>query len=402
MKLLFLRTDFYGAIRVGGSFSHIRGFLKGMDELGVGVETSSSAELFVGNPYPFHQIPYSPFFDSFPEAHCLAHNRTLEQNLPAIIEQTKPDFLYQRHSEFIYATSKIAEKFGLPLILEVNNIEAWLKKNWGGKLYFKNFLRRAEALQFHKADALMVVSEVLKQDLIRWFDLPEEKIHVNPNGVDVDAFSDRIDTAAFFQTLSDELKKRWRGKLLCGFVGTFGEWHGVEVLAKSVKRVVAKNPSIHFVLIGGGKLRKTVDEILETDGVSDYVTLLGSVSHELVPKYLSLCDVLLSPHVDNVDGTPFFGSPTKLFEYMGLGKAIVASGVGQIKDILRDGENGLLIPPKDENALAERILFLGENPDLRNALGKAARKDAVEKYSWRENARRVLQIAESLNKNEKR
>ncbi|NTV47076.1 MAG: hypothetical protein HGB11_11265, partial [Chlorobiales bacterium] len=66
MKILFLRTDFYGAIRVGGSFSHIRGFLKGMSELEVKIATSASTDLFEGNSYPFYHIPYSRFFDTFP------------------------------------------------------------------------------------------------------------------------------------------------------------------------------------------------------------------------------------------------------------------------------------------------------------------------------------------------
>lgn len=398
MKLLFLRTDFYGAIRVGGSFSHIRGFLKGMSELDVEIATSASTDLFEGNPYPFYHIPYSRFFDTFPEVHSIYHNRTLAKQLPAIIEKEKPGFIYQRHSEFVYKTSEIARRSGIPLILEVNNIEAWLKSNWAGKLYFKDILLKSEAVQFRDADALMVVSDVLKRDLVKWFGLPEEKIFVNPNGVDIDEFTDTIDTRGFWGALPEDLKLRWENKVLFGFVGTFGEWHGVDVLARSVKKVVSQNPSVHFVLIGDGKLRKTVEEILAADGVSDAVTLLGTVGHALVPKYLSLCEILLSPHVDNVDGTAFFGSPTKLFEYMGMGKAIVASAVGQIKEIVRDGESGLLARQKDPDDLAEKILLLAANAELRKEFGKAARKDAVEKYSWKENARRVLEVYQQVKK----
>jgi len=396
MKMLFLRTDFLGNIEVGGSFSHVRGFLSGINSFGVEIITSASSPL-IDLSYKFYEIKYSNLYQNFPEVHSIAHNKTIQKILPKIIEKEKPDFIYQRHSEFVFSTTQIARRYNIPLILEVNGIETYWKQ-YIGKLYFKNLLLRSEAVQFQKADALMVVSDVLKQDLIKWFNLPEEKIYVNPNGVDLELFSDEIDVAVFYQSLPEELQARWQGKLLCGFVGTFGEWHGVEVLAKSVKAVVAEKPFAHFVLIGDGKLRDTVEKILEADRVSEHVTLLGSVPHELVPKYLSLCDILLSPHVDNVDGSTFFGSPTKLFEYMGLGKSIIASSVGQIKDILQDGKNGILVPQKDEKALAEKIIFLCENPDWRYMLGNAAREHAVEKYSWKENARRVIDVYEKIKK----
>ena len=245
---------------------------------------------------------------------------------------------------------------------------------------------------------MFVVSDVLKQELLRQFDLPPEKIHVNPNGVDVEEFSDTIDAEGFFQTLPKELQERWRGKFLCGFVGTFGEWHGVEVLAKAVKPTVERNSRVHFLLIGDGKLRSSVEEILKADGVQEHVTMLGLVPHSLVPKYLSLCEVLLSPHTHNPDGTVFFGSPTKLFEYMGMGKAIIAAGVGQIGEVIHHECNGLLMRERDHFDLAEKIVYLAERPELRGRLGQAARRDAVEKFSWKENARRVVEVCQKLLK----
>lgn len=391
MKLLFLRTDFTGAQRVGGSFSHVKGFIGGLRELGVEVVTAAAAP--VDERCKFYPIEYNPFYSNLPEIASIAHNQTLKRELPKILDREKPDVIYQRHSEFVYAPSQIAEAYRIPLLLEVNGIETWVKKNWG-LLIFGGLLARSEAVQFEAAKAMFVVSEALRAELLRQFDVPAEKVYVNPNGVDVSEFSDAIDACAFFKTLPQDLQARWRGKFLCGFVGTFGEWHGVEVLAKAVKPTIEKNPNAHFVLIGDGKLRKTVEEILDEDGTREYVTMLGLVPHHLVPKHLSLCDVLLSPHVQNADGTAFFGSPTKLFEYMGMGKAIVAAGVGQIADVIHHERNGLIMKHRDHVDLAEKILYLAERPDLRQRLGQAARKDAVEKFSWKENARRVVATCE--------
>jgi glycosyltransferase involved in cell wall biosynthesis len=181
-----------------------------------------------------------------------------------------------------------------------------------------------------------------------------------------------------------------QGKIICGFVGTFGAWHGVEVLARAVKPTIQRNPYIHFLIIGEGTLRGEIERILRSDGVEEFVTLTGSVPHTEIPKHLGACEILLSPHVQNTDGTVFFGSPTKLFEYLGMGKAIVASSVGQIGEIMIDGQNCLLMKHRDHEDLAEKILYLVEHPDLRVKLGATARKNAIEMFSWQRNAQNVI------------
>jgi len=395
MKGMFLRTDFFGHLNTGGSFSHIAGFLDGMKELGHSMTFTASAECYATGKYDFRHIPYPSLFKNFPEIPCLAYNNTLQRHIPALLKELQPDFIYQRHSEFIYTPSAIAKKHSIPFILEANNSEWWWKKNWA-TLFFDDILRRCEDVHFHAADAIMVVSEVLKQDLVRLFNLPPEKIHVNPNGVDIHAFTNDIDSNAFFSSLSVELQQRWKGKTLCGFVGTFGEWHGVEVLAQSVIHAIRENPTIHFMLIGDGKLRSNVEKILADNNVEHHVTLLGTVKHHLVPFYLSLCPILLSPHTENTDGTVFFGSPTKLFEYMGMGKAIIASAVGQIADIIKDNHNGVLVQQRDPVNLAHAIIRLAQSPEHCAFLGKNARHDAVSTYSWKHNAQRVIDVVTSL------
>ncbi len=389
MNILFIRTDFFGSLRTGGSFSHIAGFLDGLQELGHNVALTASAPCFEPGRYRFFHIPYSPRFQNFPEFPSISYNTILERELPKIIEEFKPDVLYQRHSEYIYATSIIAKKYRLPLLLEANNSEWWWKKNWGF-VVFEKLLRRSEEFQFAQADAILVVSDVLKQDLTRLFDLPPEKITVNPNGADIHAFRADISQDEMQKTIPLEYREKWKGKRLCGFVGTFGEWHGVEVLASSVLPAIKKNPDVHFVLIGDGKLRRTVEEIIRRDGVEHHATLTGSVQHTAVPKYLAACEILLSPHTENTDGTAFFGSPTKLFEYMGMGKPIIASGVGQIGKIIRNRENGIIIPQRNPQAIADAIAFVLNDNQLAISLGRAARADAETMYSWKHNAQRAL------------
>lgn len=385
MNVCFLRTDFYGHVNVGGSFTHTRGFLDGLEQLGHDYFVVSSGDLSLRAGARLYKVPYSRLYQNLPEVLSIAYNRKLIREARAILKNERPAFLYHRHSEFNYASSILAREFGIPLILECNGSEVWVKKNWG-RVYFEHILQMAEDVQFQAADIVTVVSSVVKEDLVR-VGVEPSKIVVNPNGVDPARFRPDVDGSAVRATYN------LQGKIVAGFIGTFGAWHGVEVLARSIKPTVRRNPNIHFLVVGEGNLRGLIEQRIADDGVAAHVTLTGSVPHAQVPEYLAACDILLSPHVQNTDGTVFFGSPTKLFEYLGMGRAIVAAGIGQIGEIMHDGENALLMRHKDHEDLAEKILLLAADPGLRQRLGDAARRDAVEKFSWKQNARRVIDAA---------
>jgi glycosyltransferase involved in cell wall biosynthesis len=90
------------------------------------------------------------------------------------------------------------------------------------------------------------------------------------------------------------------------------------------------------------------------------------------------------------DGSEFFGSPTKLFEYIAMGKGIIASRLGQIGEVLVDEKTALLVEPGDERELAKAILRLSSSRELRESLGAAARGAAIAEHTWKHNAQRVL------------
>ncbi len=388
MKALFLRTDFYGHTSVGGSFSHTKGFLDGLRKLGHDYVVVSSGVLPLGKDASFYHIPYSPLFRNLPEVLSIAYNSRVVRRTREIVRRERPDFIYHRHSEFNYSSSVIARRWGLPLVLEFNGSEVWVKKNWG-VVYLEQILRRAEEVQLMAADLIAVVSHIIKDDLVR-HGIDEKKILVNPNGVDPEQFHPDVDGGTIRRQYGLE------NKTVAGFVGTFGAWHGVDILARAIKPTLSRNPNVHFLIVGDGVLRGEVERIIREDHVADAVTMTGSVPHADIPHYLAACDMLLSPHVHNVDGTQFFGSPTKLFEYMAMAKPIIASGVGQIGEVIQDGVNGLLMEERDHNDLAEKILALAVDSTLRKKLGQAARSDAVQKYSWQQNARRVVDAVKPL------
>ncbi|MFQ5904407.1 MAG: glycosyltransferase, partial [Candidatus Binatia bacterium] len=166
--------------------------------------------------------------------------------------------------------------------------------------------------------------------------------------------------------------------------------------AEAIRPVVEKDPRLHFLLIGDGNLRFEFESRVREEGVESSVTLAGLVPHQDVPQHLAACDILVSPHVRPADGSEFFGSPTKLFEYMAMGKGIVASKLGQIGEVLRDGETAILVKPGDPKDLASGILRLVSDEALRRQLGRRAREVVAAEYTWKRNAERVLEVAHRL------
>ena len=249
-------------------------------------------------------------------------------------------------------------------------------------------IRAIENYNLRMANVIVVVSKALKEDLVGR-GIKEEKILLNPNGVDIEKFHPNCG--------GDEIRKKFNleDKKIVGFIGTFGQWHGVEELAKAIVLFFEKHrdmeANVRFLLIGDGILFEKVKAILKQGKCEDKVIFTGLVLQNEAPYYLDACDIFVSPHIPNSDGSQFFGSPTKLFEYMAMGKGIVASNLGQIGYILDDGITGRLVEPGNSEQLENGIFELLNNENLCKKMGLSARKKVIEHYTWGQHVRRILE-----------
>ena len=128
---------------------------------------------------------------------------------------------------------------------------------------------------------------------------------------------------------------------------------------------------------------------LADSGAGPASILTGLIPQEQGPEHLAACDILVSPHVPNPDGTPFFGSPTKLFEYMAMGKGIVASDLDQIGEVLRHDVTALLVKPADVKSLCEGLIVLIEDKSRRNA-GSKCQNHVVSRFTWEAHTGRII------------
>lgn len=387
-RIVYLRATPGPGTQAGGAASHIKGVVEALRGLGVGIEFISNDAIagFDSTGKDFTVIP--PETIGGTRALFDIHNNLVfsRQAVP-LIEKTQPDFIYQRYARFSWAGVAAAVRTGRPLFLEYNGSEVWVGKHWD-RVGSLALLERYERLNLEAAARIFVVSDVERKNL-EARGIAAEKIILNPNAVDVELFQPYSGTG-----MRDVLGV-YDLNLVAGFVGTFGPWHGVVELAKAIKEIPESVP-LQFLFVGNGSLRGEVERLLQAERNSGRVIFAGTVDHDSVPKYLDACDILIAPHVPLADGSDFFGSPTKIFEYMAMGKGIVASRLGQIGEVLRDNETALLVTPGEVKELADAIVRLASSDELRTRLGENARQAAIREHTWTHNAQRVLQAYESL------
>lgn len=397
VRILYLRSQLWLGLSGGGSVAHTAGVINGLQAAGralglkVDVQVVSSDTL-PGVTVPTTVVPPETWFDGrlreleelvytvpfASAAVCNARRSPLH-----VRARRTTNVLYQRHTTFNCSGAILKWLLGWRLILEFNSSEIWKGQYWGG-LHHTALAEMVERINLAAADRVVVVSRVLERTLVAQ-GVPAAKILVNPNAVDPDLFGPHVDGTVVRQKLGFAPED-----VVVGFSGTFGLWHGIPTLAATLAPLAGSRPQVRWLLIGDGPLRNLVDSAVQEHELTDRVRLPGLVPHARMPAYLAACDIVVSPHGRQADGSEFFGSPTKLFEYMAAGRPIVASAVGQIADVLEHERTALLVLPDDPTALADAITRLVDDADLRARLGDAARTAAVERHTWRQNAERVL------------
>jgi glycosyltransferase involved in cell wall biosynthesis len=393
-RVVYLRSTPGPGTQAGGAASHIKGVVEGLQALGAHVEIISNDQIAGLNFPRFTVIP--PQGGGGSRALFDMHNNLVfTRGAVPLIERADPDFIYQRYARFSWAGVVAAMRIKRPLFLEYNGSEVWVGRHWD-RVGSLDLLERYERLNLDAAARIFVVSEVERRNL-EARGVRSEKIVVNPNGVDVERFRPGVGGAETRRELGIE-----EDEVVAGFVGTFGPWHGVEKLAEAIKSITTGGHGVpplqrpKFLLVGSGSLQAEVEKQLENEVKEGRVIFTGAVAHDRVPKLLDACDILVAPHVRLADGSEFFGSPTKIFEYMAMGKGIVASRLGQIGEVLVDEETSLLVEPGNVDELGNAIVRLIESETLRKRLGARAREVAAREHTWTHNARRVLDVYQDL------
>lgn len=388
---LVLRTGLWFGAKVGGAFSHAAGIINAIfDRFGEVnlLSTDDVPELRPGIRQQALELSRIEGWRSG-DGLYLAAQPGLYDEVRRLAPAAPPAFVYQRSGLGDITGLRLARAYGRPYILEYNGPEVWVAEKWGSGIEHAEDYLHIETELLKRADLVLAVSQPLVEEAISRGADPA-RVLLSPNAADAARFHPGIDGAPARARLGLGASK------VAMLVSSFGPWHGVETALEALAVLKARNPDLvaasKLVLVGRGSGYNAARQQAENLGIASDVVFTGPVPSEAAPAMLAAADILLSPQVHNQDGTLFFGSPTKLFEYMAMGKPIIASDLAQIGDILDDGRTALLTQPGSVPALADALERSLTDPSALSHLGDAARALLEAEHTW--NARiRALETA---------
>lgn len=244
----------------------------------------------------------------------------------------------------------------------------------------------------HRAKAVFAISEALKKDLIE-NGLPEEKITVLPNAVDVKRFAPQAPDAEIIAGYN------LQGRTVLGFIGSFTRYEGLENLIESVLALNWQGLPVSLLLVGdgpGGYLQR-LEDLHRAYGSHPAIIFTGRVPFEDVPRYYSVMDIM-----------PFCRIPAKVcqcvpplkpLEALAMGKTVLVSDVAALTEIISDGETGLVFKAGNQADLTAKLGELARNPELRQKLAVSGREWVLAERDWHKVSQRILRVYEKLLEN---
>lgn len=372
---------------------HIRGLSSGLEQLGYTVEVvgppgvdldpNSTVAPTTGKA----ATPWGVLARSVPQLlfECLelGYNLAAIPRLWSRCRREQPELIYERYALFNAAGVLVGRMTGVPVVLEVNETAGVDRTRAGKRIAMAGLAHWLERRILRSAAGVVVVSGYLK-DYVQAAGVPENRIRVTPNAVDVERFdADRISGA--------EVRAKYglEGKTVIGFAGSFTKWHGLDLLIHAAAGLMGEFPDLHLLLVGDGARRQASEELAEELGIADRVTFTGKVPHAEMPQHMAAMDLGVMP-ASNV-----YGSPMKVFEYMAMGKPAVAPRYRPLEEAIVDGEDGLLFAPNDGDSLRGCLHTLVADPAFRTRLGEAARNKVQNRHQWVHNAQAVTELAQA-------
>lgn len=309
----------------------------------------------------------------------LAYTLFAYRRLVTVAREFRPDFIYERYNLFLLAGLMLKRRLGIPLLLEVNSPLAEERGRFGG-LGLPRLARWAESRAWRGADFVLPVTGVLAGHVSAMGVSPEH-ISIIPNGIN------RVHFAAAPPVEIAKQKQGLAGSLVLGFTGFIRDWHGVD---RVIRWMASADAPINAVLlvVGDGPVRGSLEGLAADLSLRDRVRFTGVVPRERVPEHVAAFDIALQPAVNA------YASPLKLFEYLALGKAVIAPRQPNIEEILTHEDNALLFDAAEAGAMEQGLTRLCEDPILRGRLAAAAAAtiDRLD-LTWLGNARRVVDLA---------
>jgi PEP-CTERM/exosortase A-associated glycosyltransferase len=251
--------------------------------------------------------------------------------------------------------------------------------------------RKLEDYVVHRADAVVGISSSILDELKQRKTDPAKLFHV-PNGVDTSKFSPLARNAQLAAKLG------LGNEPVLGFIGSLYRWEGVAWLVRAVAELRHRGTACKLLIVGDGEEMPAVRDAVRELNAAEFVQVLGRVSHDEIERYYSVVDVLVYPR-HSIRLTELV-TPLKPLEAMALGKAILCSDVGGIRELIESGQTGLLYRADNVEDFCAQGKRLMENETMRRQLGARAREVALREKDWKTLAQRYFAIYDTAMRNQ--
>lgn len=327
----------------------------------------------------FFRTPHSSRAARVPGLGMWSLMKHLTSRLEVVARQVQPDALHA-HSPVLNAIPalRVGRKLGIPVLYEVRAFWEDAAVDHGTTTEGSPRYRVTRAMEtrvLRQVDHVFTICEGLRREIVGRGIAPN-RITVIPNAVDIERFS-------LSGTPDPALKARLGidGCCVVGFIGSFYAYEGLDLLLAALPRLLARRPDARVLLVGGGPQEAALKAQADLMNLQEKVVFTGRVPHAEVSRYYDLVDVLAYPrHAMRLTDLV---TPLKPLEAMAQGRLVVASDVGGHRELIRDGENGLLFEADRADALAAALVRALSEPELAARLRIGGRRFVETERNWR-------------------
>jgi glycosyltransferase involved in cell wall biosynthesis len=300
------------------------------------------------------------------------------RRLENTIKEFKPDFIYERCYYLQLSGVKIAKKYNLAHVMEINspyvNQTNFLENS---RSYLEKYARHIERKQLSGTDLPLAVVGPLREYFCERYDIDPDKFLITH-----DAFN-----RANIQLNTNNQQKIVKqyglsGKRVIGYVGSIFEWHGLDKLIRAFDELDI--PDTKLLIVGYGEYMVKLTELTKSLNREEDVISTGRVPKEEIFDYITIMDICAAPDA------AWYQSPVKIFEYGAMGKPILGPDTTAVCEVMESDKDGILVEPTVEEMM-KGLMKLISDPERSNKMGRHFQQKVLNDYTWTENARKVLE-----------
>lgn len=312
--------------------------------------------------------------------------------LQSLARKLRPDVLHA-HSPALngLAALRVGAKLGIPVIYEVRAFWEDAAVDHGTSTEGGPRYRLTRALETHvlrRVDHITTICDGLRRDIVAR-GISSERVTIIPNAVNPEAFPfDAPRDAALASQLGLE------DKTVLGFIGSFYRYEGLDLLLDAMTTITRERPDTHLLLVGGGPQEDALKAQVKDLQLERHIHFAGRVPHAQVARYYSLINWLIYPRRSK--RITELVTPLKPLEGMALGKPVLASDIGGHRELIVDGDNGLLFRADSAPALTAKVLRALENRPEADRLKQRARRFVEQERCWTQSVSRYKDIYPDL------